>query len=311
MNPLAGFALVGVAILMAAAGSKVFLDGLEAFSRRGGLSGWLVAGSLGAAATSMPELMVSWLSAFEGRPELGLGDALGSNVVNTALILGLALLWRPLQRPASLHREDMLFALLSPAVLAALLADGQLQRLEAVGLLALFVLWLHRSLKRDHHRDATAAPAPQQAVGLLIFGRLLAGVLLLLAAGQAFVSGGTRLAASAGVPEYVLGASVVAFGTSLPEMATLAMASWRGRSDLGMGALLGSNLFNGLAIVGTTGMIAPVRIDLGIVAPALGAGLLALLCLAPGRSAWRRWRALPLLSIYVLFVVATTLAARA
>jgi cation:H+ antiporter len=304
-----GSVLLLLALVLAGLGSRLFVGGLENLARRWSTSDWVLAGSLDAAATSAPELCVSWFAALEGRPQLGLGDALGSNVVNTALILGLALAWGPVARPATLLRRDVLLALAAPVLLALGLSDGTLERLEAGGILILFLGWLSISLRRGPSSTvAWSAPVTEghtSAGPWRAWGRLTMGVLMLGAAGQAFVSGASEIAKAAGVNEFIIGSSLVAVGTSLPELATMVAAQWRRNSDLGLGTLLGSTLFNGLAIVGSTGLLAPISVDFAVTAPALTAGLSALLILVPGTGPWQRWRSLPLLTVYLAYLWAT------
>ncbi len=267
--PLAAGDLLALlaAIPLAALGGATFLKGVLGVAAWLRLPQLLVATTLAAFATSSPELAVSTLAALSGKPEIGLGDALGSNVVNVGLILGIALL------------------------------------------LTLFALWLILVARRatSQRQEATAsAPAGSPASAWLFS---LAGLAALVLAGRLFVTGASGIAVEIGVQPYLIGVTVVAVGTSLPELVTVLLSRLRGHDDVGLGTLLGSNLFNGLAIVGVTAAIHPIRAPLAEVATALAFGVLTVLLMLPRAGMIARWRSLALLAAYGAFVF-VTLAAR-
>ena len=135
------------------------------------------------------------------------------------------------------------------------------------------------------------------------------GLAALMGAGRLFVTGATGIAGALGIETYVIGALVVAIGTSLPELVTVLLARLRGHDDIGVGTLIGSNLFNGLAIVGAAATIHPISLPLREIAVTLACGVLPLLFLLPGRSGiLMRWRAVPLFGLYGLFLSLTLLA---
>lgn len=298
------------AIPLAALGGESFLKGVLGLSVWLRLPKLLVATTLAAFATSSPELTVSSMAALAGKPEIGLGDALGSNVVNIALILGLVLLFGALSARLADIRRDFVLALGVPALTLILALDGDLSRPEGMLLLALFALWLVLVVRQAiDHRRCTPKQETQEAVSptgpahpwlFLILG--LAGLIL---AGRLFVSGASGIAEGFGVHPYVIGALVVAIGTSLPELVTTLIARWRGHDDVGLGTLLGSNLFNGMAIVGVAATIHPIRAPLDDVAVALGFGVLTLLFVLPHAGVIPRWRGLVLLAAYATYVAAT------
>jgi cation:H+ antiporter len=301
-------ALLG-AVLLAAAGGEAFLKAILGVAHHLRVPKAVAATTLAAAATSSPELTVSTVAALAGSPEIGLGDALGSNVVNVALIFGLALLFGPVRSSRDDFGRDFLFALAVPVLTAVLALDGRLSRVEGAALLALFALWLGLGLKSAlRHRGPVHGPAA--AVGhpgpmlSAILG--VAGLAALMTAGRLFVSGATGIATSLGIDTYVIGAIVVAIGTSLPELVTVLLSRLRGHDEIGVGTLIGSNLFNGLGIVGVAASIHPIATPPGEIALTLGCGLAALLMLLPGeRSLIPRSRAALLLTLYAGFVWAT------
>lgn len=294
------------AIPLAALGGEAFLKGVLGVAVWLRLPKLLVATTLAAFATSSPELTVSSMAALAGKPEIGLGDALGSNVVNIALILGLALLfWAQPVRFSELRR-DFALALAVPVLTLILATDGTLSRPEGVLLLALFALWLILIVRQAivHRRGTPADAAPTVRPGY-VWLFLVAGLACLILAGRLFVTGASGIAAALGVHAYVIGATVVAVGTSLPELVTTLLARVRGHHDVGLGTLLGSNLFNGLAIVGIAAAIHPIRAPLAEVAVALVFGVLTVLLIVPRHSTISRLRGLVLLAAYAAYVTAT------
>jgi cation:H+ antiporter len=266
----------------------------------------LVATTLAAFATSSPELTVSSMAALAGKPEIGLGDALGSNVVNIALILGLALLFGSLSTRFAEIRRDFLLALSVPVLTLFLALDGMLSRAEGALLLVLFAVWLTLAARQAiaHRREVQAnAQAIGQPLSTALY--LIAGLACLILAGRLFVTGASGIAVALGVHAYVIGALVVAIGTSLPELVTTLLARLRGHDDVGLGTLLGSNLFNGLAIVGVAAAIHPIQAPVGEIAAALVFGVLSMLLILPRAGVIPRRRGLALLTAYAAFVTAT------
>ena len=279
------------AIPLAAIGGELFLKGVL------GLAAWLrlpkllVATTLAAFATSSPELTVSSMAALAGKPEIGLGDALGSNVVNVALILGIALLFGHLPAQIGELRRDIALALAVPLLTLLFAADGTLSRSEGNALLVVFLCWLALVVRQaiQHRLDGVADLSPPEPIPL-IWLFTLAGLGCLVLSGRLFVSGASGIATAMGIHSYIVGATVVVIGTSLPELAT---------------TLLGSNLFNSLAIVGIAASIHPIQAPLQEVAIALLFDILAVLLILPWRGRISRFRSIPLLTCYATYVVLT------
>lgn len=294
------------AIALAAFGGEAFLKGILGVAAHLRLPKMLVAVTLAAFATSSPELTVSTMAALSGKPEIGLGDALGSNVVNVGLILGLALMFGGLSVRYSEIRRDYLLALAVPVFTIFLMRDGMLSRAEGSLLLVLFVLWLGLAIRqviqhrRNNHAEAAHPDHPGHSWLLLLAG--LAGLIL---AGRLFVTGASGIATSLGIHPYIIGATVVAIGTSLPEMVTTLLARLRGHDDIGLGTLLGSNLFNGLAIVGIAASIHPIHAPVSKVSVALLFGLLTVLLVFPRQDLLYRGHGMVLLLAYALYVFFT------
>lgn len=292
------------AIVLAAVGGEAFLKSILGAAIHLRVPKRVVAITLAAFATSSPELTVSSVAALAGEPQIGLGDALGSNVVNIALIFGLALLYGAVPTRRDDFGRDFYLALAVPVLTLVFVLDGQLARVEALLLLAVFAGWLALTLRQAlRERDAPAElDARELSAGRsLLLGAL--GLAALIAAGRLFVGGATGIASAFAVDTYVVGVVLVAIGTSLPELVTVLLSRLRGHDDVGVGTLIGSNLFNGLAIVGVAGTLHPITVPLAEVALTLACGIAALLLLRPdSRGLIGQGRGALLLLLYAGFV---------
>lgn len=303
-------AIIG-AIALAAAGGELFLKSMLDTATILRLPKLLVATTLAAFATSSPELTVSTIAALAEKPEIGLGDALGSNVVNIAIVFGLALLFGPLRVERRELGRDFALALAVPALTIWFVRDGLISRIEGSLLLLVFAIWLGYLIRNALAvRELLQAEPKYHYWRAILYG--VTGLATLVFAGKLFVTGSTGIAAALGVDAYIIGATVVAVGTSLPELVTVLLSRLRGHDDIFVGTLLGSNLFNGLAIVGLAASIHPIAAPSAEVVVALGMGLLSLLLLIPGRkSLIGRGRGAMLLTAYCLFVAMTIVAGHA
>lgn len=294
------------AIPVAALGGASFVEGVLGVAAWLRLPKLLVATTLAAFATSSPEMAVSSLAALAGKPEIGLGDALGSNVVNVGLVLGLALLFGALEAHSDQLRRDFVLALIVPVFTLVLALDGTLSRTDGALLLTLFLLWLilvaRQAMARRRDAAANAVPTVRPMLAWLF---LLCGLAALILAGRLFVTGASGIAVALGVHPYVIGVTLVAVGTSLPELVTVLLSRLRGHDDVGIGTLLGSNLVNGLAIVGVVATISPIRAPVGEVAATLSFGVLTVLVMLPRADTISRRRGLALLAAYAAFVFVT------
>lgn len=276
LSLLAGIALAGI-------GGELFLRGVLSGARWLRIPSAVAAATLGAFATSSPEVFVSTIAALKGNPEIGLGDATGSNVVNIALILALALMIKPMHSARSAIKLDFLTALGATAAVGVLSIDGLVSRLDGLLLISAFVAWMTLHIRAALAHRAIAA-APEDIGKLRSILESAAGLLLLILAGMLVVSGATTVATAFGVPAFLIGVTLVAIGTSMPELATTLIALWRGHDDVGVATLLGSNVFNALFIIGIAALIAPITVSGAGLWIALGAATLAVLLTWPGPS---------------------------
>lgn len=262
----ASFAIIiGLIILVWSADH--FVDGAAALARYLGMSPLLIGILIIGFGTSMPEMVVSALSAFNGSPGIALGNAYGSNITNIALILGLTALIKPLTVHGSVIKKELPILLVVTFISAYFLLDMQISVLEACTLLGFFiiyVLWTIWSSKKQRAsiQAAYEEEGAEQHISLKasLFW-LIGGLILLMLSSQLLVWGAIKVANYLGVSDLVIGLTVVAIGTSLPEVAASIAAARKGEVDLAVGNIIGSNLYNTLAVVGLAGVIMPIEAE--------------------------------------------------
>ena len=239
-----------------------FVDGAAATARLLGVPALLVGMVVVGFGTSAPELTVSAFAAAAGDSEIALGNAWGSNICNIALILGASAAIAPLVIPRAALRFDLPVLFGATGLSWLLLVDGTLSRADAWLLLAVFAAWLGLSVRAAVRGKKAAVAGTVPGGGLS--GRAaafwtLAGLVVLVASSRALVWGAAGVARALGVSELLIGLTVVAVGTSLPELASSVAAARKGEDDLAVGNVIGSNLFNTLAVVGLAGAIRPME----------------------------------------------------
>jgi cation:H+ antiporter len=305
MHPILSLLL---GLTLAAGGGELFLRSVVGLAQRLRVPAALVALTLAAFATSAPELAVAISAAQAGSPELALGDTLGSNIVNIGLVLGLAYLIGGTTRSDGRLLREVAAATLAPLLTMALLHDGRLGPFDGAAMLATFALWLASILAqaRTHRRSsATELQRGKSASWRLIIPLLGLGIVLLAVAGRFIVAGGLGIAQSLGTDPFIVGALVVAVGTSVPELATAIIASLRGHHDVGLGTVIGSNVFNSLFIVPTAAIIHPIAVPWREAAPGLGAGAAIVLVAWIAAARPGRWQGALLLTCYLTYVIVT------
>jgi cation:H+ antiporter len=295
--------LIGLAC--AGVGGELFVRGTVGLAKAARISPGIIAATVAAFATSSPELTVAISSALEGAPEISLGDVLGSNVVNIALILAAVLLIGPIAAPRDGIRRDFPVAVLAPVILGVLLLDGRLSRLDGILLLVGFVAWLGAVIHEARRQRSAAAQVLGEKRPLRAVAEGGVGLALLIAAGKFIVYGATGIAKTYGLSEFIIGATIVAVGTSVPELATAIISRVRGHDEVGLGTILGSNIFNGLFIVSVACVITPINVPFSVAAPALILGFAAVVLTYPPRSGTiDRWRGGMLLAVYATYLIA-------
>lgn len=260
------FALVaGLAILVWSADR--FVDGAAGTAHHAGMPTLLIGMVVIGFGTSAPEMVVSAISASQGNPGLALGNAYGSNISNIALILGLTALICPISVKSGVLKKELPVLMAVTLLATGLLYDLELSRTDAWVLLAVFAAvmgwWIllglrerHDSLEADLDVALEVNPKPlKQSLFWLVLG-----MALLVGSSRILVWGAVEIARAFGVSDLIIGLTIVAIGTSLPELASAVAATRKGEHDLALGNVIGSNLFNTLAVVGIAGVIRPLSV---------------------------------------------------
>ncbi|UXZ04195.1 calcium/sodium antiporter [Moraxella nasicaprae] len=264
--------VVGLAILVYSA--DVFIDGAVAVATKYHMPKMLIGALIIGVGTSAPELVVSALSALSGSPGLALGNAYGSNIVNIMLVLGLTLLISPITIQKQVVKSDFLWLIVVTILSVFLLLDGHLGRLDAFILIAAMLANIttqiisakksKQSLAEQTQNDDELPNPNNIKIGQSLL-KLVAGLVILILSSRLIVWGAVELAKLWGLPDLIIGLTIVAIGTSLPELVSSIIAARRGEFEMALGNVLGSNLFNTLAVVGLAAIIAPMQVSAEII----------------------------------------------
>ncbi len=252
--------IIGLAVLVWSA--DTFIDGATELAVKFNVPSFLIGVLILGVGTSAPEMVVSALSAFAGSPGLALGNAYGSNIINITLVLGLTAIISPIVIRSSVVKQDMILLLAVTALAAFQLVDGDLSRTDGivllVALLAVMALQIYLALKNN--TEATDIDVKEVNVGKA-FGTLILGLVLLIASSRAIVWGAVELATIWGMSELLIGLTIVAIGTSLPELVASIVAARRGEDDMALGNIIGSNWCNTIGVVGFAAIIHPLAVE--------------------------------------------------
>lgn len=275
--------LVGLVLLLG--GGEGLVRGGVALATRARLPMAVVGAVVLGFGTSMPELLTSISAALSGAPGIAIGNVLGSNIANILLILGVAAVIAPVRADIAAAEDQVWLAFATVLGLGVILVGAMVGRVEGVLLLLALGVHLWRALARDTGAEAVPSISGMGAGRIALF--LGGGLAALIGGAWLLVEGATGIARLLGVSETVIGLTVVAVGTSLPELATSLTAARRGEAELALGNVLGSNVFNILAILGLTATLVPIDVPPGLSPVDLtlfaGAAALLLLLLFIGR----------------------------
>ena len=313
--------IAGMVLLIG--GAELFVRGASRLARGLGMAPLVVGLTVVALGTSAPEFAVVLQAALSGETAIAVGNVVGSNIFNTLFILGVSALAAPLVATRRMLRTDLLLMVGASVVVLGLGMDHRLGRLEGAALCLVLVAYIAWKIWRGRREGTTeeasdvntvagAGPGPALRPRDVVF--LTAGFVLLIPASQWIVSGATAIAASLGVSDLIIGLTVVAAGTSLPEVATSVVATLRGERDIAVGNVVGSNLFNLLGVLGSAGALSAggialspevIRFDLPVMA------FVSLACLPLFFTGGRisRWEGGMLAAYYVAYTVCLLLAA--
>lgn len=260
--------IVGLTVLLWSADR--FVHGASSIATHFGLSPILVGAVIVGFGTSSPEIFIAILASLDGSPGIAVGNALGSNIANIGLILGFVALVAPVHAVWQDIKRDAIALGAATILIAATLISGYLSRLEGVILFTALLIYLGYAV-RDANREAREsasrasdeeAEQPDTAGDIKrAWASLLIGLVLLLISSRLLVSGAEELARIAGLSELVIGLTIIAIGSSLPELAASLAAAMRGRADMALGNVVGSNVFNSLAVLAIPALLAPGSLD--------------------------------------------------
>lgn len=269
--------IVGLALILS--GANALTDGASSIAKRMKVSELVIGLTIVAFGTSAPELAVSAISAIKGSGDIALGNVVGSNLFNTLMIIGCTVLVRPLKVSRLLIKKEIPLCILASFVLILLCADategcvaGGLSRTDGLVLLCFMAIFLSHTFSIAAGEEQNASESGIKEMPLwraILFS--IGGLIFLIAGGESFVRGASGLARALGASESLIAVTIVAGGTSLPELATSVVAALKGRSEMAVGNVVGSNLFNIFLILGLSSTISPIKlagigaIDLGMV----------------------------------------------
>ncbi len=257
-------------LLLILLGANWLVDGSSSIAKRFGISEFVIGLTIVGIGTSTPEMVVSFLSAFQGKADMAIGNIIGSNIFNTMLILGVTALISPLTITKSNLRRDIPLNIIVTVLLILLgmnfsifgKGQDQLCRLDGVILLAVFAWYLWKSFRSEDSEAADEGGEPTKEYGIgLSTAFILVGLGSLIFGGRLFVNSATELARMFGVSDKFIAITVMAAGTSMPELATCVVAALKGRGQLALGNILGSNISNILLILGGSALINPLSFN--------------------------------------------------
>ncbi|WP_455073111.1 calcium/sodium antiporter [Prevotella jejuni] len=253
------FIVIGIVLVLW--GADRLTDGAVAVAEKMKMPQIVIGLTIVAMGTSMPEFCVSLISALKGTSDLAVGNIVGSNIFNTLLIVGVSALVAPMSIMKTTVRKDIPFALVASALLLIMCLDGDISRIDAAILFVMFLIFMYITLRgaKAQGTDVEEKEKKPMATWLSIVW-ILVGLACLIGGSNLFVDGATAVATKLGVSEAVIGLTIVAGGTSLPELATSVVSARKGNSGIAIGNVLGSNVFNILAILGLTGVISPMTL---------------------------------------------------
>ncbi len=260
------FVLAGLTLLIT--GADRFVAGAASIARSLNISPLIIGMTIVGIATSAPEVLVGSVAAFNGKTALAIGNAVGSNIANIGLVLGVTALVCPLMVKSLTLRREFLLMCAAIGIAALLLLDGYLDRLDGVILILCLIAamwWIIRLARSSSKSDPLAGEFEQELEQTSSMGKslffLLLGLMLLLGGAELLVRGAVAIALEFGISDLIIGLTIVAIGTSLPELAASIMSVIKNEADIAIGNIIGSNMFNMLMVLGVPALIQPTNVD--------------------------------------------------
>lgn len=252
--------IAGIALVLW--GADRLTDGAVAIAERMHISQMVIGLTIVAMGTSMPEFFVSFMSALKDTPDMAVGNVVGSNIFNTLLIVGCAALVTPIMILPATVKKDIPFAMVASVALLLMCLDGNISRIDAMVLLGLFAVFMYITLKgakeNEQPMQQTSAKGGKPFMSVVW---IFVGLVCLVFGSNLFVDAATVIARQLGVSDAVIGLTIIAGGTSFPELATSVVSARKGQSGIAIGNVLGSNVFNILLILGVTGVMSPMTLQ--------------------------------------------------
>lgn len=264
---MTSYILLTAGLLLLLAGGKVLVDGASAIAARLGLSAGLIGLTIVAFGTSAPELLVSVTAALKGNSDIAIGNVVGSNIANITLVLGITGLVFPVVITRSILKMDYTFTLITTLFFFLLALNGIISFWEGLVLVILLVavnLYFFKKVGRVEMSDDDTFELKKKSIWLSI-AYVLLGVLGLYFGAELFVENGVVIAQTLGISERVIGITVIAVGTSLPELITSVIAALKKETDIAIGNILGSNMMNILSIIGVTALVRPIPVSMDFI----------------------------------------------
>lgn len=294
--------LIVVGVVLVLFGADKLTEGASALARRMNVPEIVIGLTIVAAGTSAPELFVSIVSALKGTPDMAVGNVVGSNTMNAMLIVGCAAMVAPMAISPSTVKKDIPFSVLASVALIVLALDSFLGRVDGIILLAGFAAFMVYTLMQAKAGSSEAVKEVSPIWKNLLF--VVFGLAGLVVGSNLFVDSASSVALSLGISEGVVGLTIVAGGTSLPELATSVVAARKGQSAIAIGNVIGSNVFNILLILGLTATISPLEIE-GITTIDMAVMLLSVALVwffSRTRYTVERWEGAVLVGGYMLYL---------
>lgn len=307
--------IIGFVILIK--GADLMVSGASSIAKKFNISDLIIGLTIVAFGTSAPELVVNVISGVEGSSGLAVGNVIGSNISNIFLILGISAMIYPLKVHKNTVWKEIPFALLGVFVLGVIANDiffdgadfNVISRSEGIGLLLLFAIFVYytfsmiKSTSNKSVETEEINPMPlYKSILYVVIG--LAGLAF---GGNWIVNGAVEIASNLGMDETLIGLTILAVGTSLPELATSAVAAWKKQTDIAVGNIIGSNIFNIFWILGVSAMINPLAFDaksnVDILANTIATTLIFIFCFVGRRHTLQRWQGGMFVAMYVAYIV--------
>ena len=294
MEILLQVVLLVVGFVMLIKGADWFVEGASKVADRFGIPQIVIGLTICAMGTSLPEASVSISAALKGAADITIGNVVGSNIANVLLILGITSLIRPIPVKKNTMRYEIPFTIVITVLLAVLgLMDETVNRIEGIILWAFMIVYLIylfviSKTDKDAVEEGKTAGENESIIKMIVM--IVIGAVLIVLGGNFTVDAATKIALAFGMSERLVGLTIVAFGTSLPELVTSATAAIKGKSDIAIGNIVGSNIFNILFVAGTTALITPVPYSMGFMIDtmvAIAAMVLLFVCVLPKKKLGR------------------------